>query len=912
VSNETDFEIRWYNKLQVRISATLLVMILLVIFAIIAIYHTLGNSLIEKQAYLKLTDARHRVIAALEYRTIQATSLVNSTAKVATKLPDADIYSTELVQQLIDHSESKHVIAGGGVFFEPFELYANNKRAGLFWERDQQGELQLHDGYNSPAGAGYHNEEWYVPVKYLPPGKVYWSRSYTDPHSLQSMVTVSAPVYRQDRHIGVTTIDLKLDGIQELLDEVTHEFGGYAIIVDRNGHFLSFPNENLAKYTQNTANDGSLPPLLNISELAENLTDFKPLVALLYQQADSSQRLAPERTKEWLSLANKLVTESNQIEAPEAKKIAATLLGLASPAGNLDMNERHLTLTQDHFLKETVFISVSTMPETYWQVVTVMPESAAKQEVAELFNLLFAIIIIAVLVAMALISFFFRFNLAQPLVLLILQLKTSIQDEHQTNLSIETKNKGEIGALAYWFNLRSKQLLESQSQTKHLAFYDALTGLPNRRMLLDRLEQQLAETKRRGYTGAALYIDLDHFKNLNDSLGHSVGDELLIKVGNRLGSCLRENDCIARIGGDEFVIVIASENNNHNESGLQAARVANRIIDSFSSPFNLSGNHYHITASIGITLFPIDHQGVEEVLKQADTAMYQAKNNGRNNYCFFETEMQHRVDERLRIQEELRHAIDANDLRLHYQPQVDAKGNCRSVEALVRWEHPVDGQISPAAFIPIAEESTLILPLGRWVLFEACRQISQWNEQGITLHHVAVNVSARQFQQDDFINEVKSALEQFNLLPQQLMLEITEGVILENTQEAIEKMNALKALGLSISMDDFGTGYSSLAYLKQLPLDQLKIDQSFVRDITTESNDAVLVETIISMAKHLGFDVIAEGVETEEQQQLLCEKGCFHYQGYYFSRPLTADGFAIYMGRGDLIEIPTFQSSSRL
>ena len=374
-----------------------------------------------------------------------------------------------------------------------------------------------------------------------------------------------------------------------------------------------------------------------------------------------------------------------------------------------------------------------------------------------------------------------------------------------------------------------------------------------------------------------------------------MGDELLVQVGRRLNHCLREEDTIARLGGDEFVVMANCDNSCPKQSIINAATVAGRVIDGLSKPFELSGNQHHVTASIGISLFPNEQQGVDEILKQADTAMYQAKSRGRNTFCFFESDMQQKADERLRIQKELRHAINADQLRLFYQPQLDADGTCRSAEALVRWFHPKNGMIPPMEFIPIAEESSLILALGGWVLFEACRQISCWNAQGITLHHVAVNVSPRQFQQSDFIEVVKSAIEQSDIRPEQLMLEITEGVILENTDDAITKMHALRALGVSISMDDFGTGYSSLTYLKKLPLDQLKIDQSFVQDITTEDRDVVIVQTIIAMAQHLGYEVIAEGVETQEQQLLLRSKGCLHYQGYYYSPPLEVGGFVEYL-----------------
>lgn len=899
MSTPKDFEIRWHNRLQFRVLAIFLGMFILAMLTIIIIANTLGENLIERQAYLKLSDAGHRVVSELESRTVQAASLADSIAKIGSNLPVDKSEFGNIIKQIMNHEGTRHLVAGGGVWPEPYKFRADRERDSFFWGRNPQGLLEFYNDYNEPGGMGYHHEEWYVPTKYLPPGEVYWSKSYTDPHSLQPMVTVSAPMIRQGQNIGVATIDLKLEGLRELLEEATREFGGYAFAVDRNGRFLSFPNNNLAKNLGTVVESGSLIPFINIEELAQRKIDFQPFMELLGHHADLLPSSLPGGGTQLISLANSLAAQSYQIEKPEALIIAATLLKSSDEVTHLDFDEQHTGLQQDYFLKEPVFVSITTMPGTYWQVVTVMPQSAARKDAVGLFNLLIGVTLVAVLATMALVWGLLRFNLTQPLIKLAEQLKHSFSDDDQVAPLIETRDRGELGALAHWFNLRSEQLLKSQKQIKHLAFYDALTDLPNRRLLMDRLSQKLAVTKRRGRRGALLFIDLDNFKDLNDSLGHSVGDELLIQVSRRLKFALREEDTIARLGGDEFVVMAACDDSCPRASVGNAAAVAERLIGEFSKPFDLSGTQHHISASIGISLFPNEQQDVEEILKQADTAMYQAKANGRNNFCFFETDMQQRADERLRIQEQLRHAITGNQLALFYQPQIDADGSCRSAEALVRWLHPEEGLIPPNEFIPIAEESSLILALGGWVLYEACRQISCWNVQGLKLQHVSVNVSPRQFQQSDFIDVVKSAIEQTNIRPEQLMLEITEGVVFENTEAAITKMHDLRALGVSISLDDFGTGYSSLTYLKKLPLDQLKIDQSFVRDVATEKRDAVIIESIISMAQQLGYEVIAEGVETEGQQMLLRSKGCLHYQGYYYSPPLEVSGFVEYMQQSE-------------
>ena len=883
------FIIKWNNSLQFRVLALFLLMFFLIFLLVLTLAKTVGEDLIQGHAYQKLENAGHAVIAELNSRVVMSTTLVTSMAKIAAALPAEDALLFSSIPSLMNQKGYSHLIAGGGVWPEPFKYRSDRERYSFFWGRNTKGILEFYDDYNLAAGVGYHNEEWYVPVKHLKANEVYWSKSYTDPHSLQPMVTVSAAITRDEQNIGVTTIDLKLEGLQELLKQATLGFGGYAFAIDRNGRFLSFPDDRLARNPDKTVADGSLIPFMTIDELAEKHSMFKPIVDLLLEKPIEHDISDLE---ELAHLAEKMASESYQIELPEARLIAAEMLcNNNSIHGHIYQHEESRDiLTEDHFLKEAAFVAVATMPDTFWRIVTVMPDSAARQEAVELFNLFLTVAMLAVIIAMFVVWLLLRRNLTLPLSQLARQIKNSVWDDEESGHLIETTDKGELGALAHFFNRRTEQFLEGQKQIKNLAFYDSLTGLPNRRMLLDRLRLKVAMANRNQTSGAILFLDLDNFKHLNDSLGHSTGDELLVKVGERLKKCMRSGDTVARIGGDEFVILITTERSTAQEAAMLSTTVASKIIDTLTAPFELFNNKYHITASIGISLFPQeDQEGFEDILKQADTAMYYSKSHGRNSFSFFEPEMQKHVNERLRILEDLRLAIENNELMLMYQPQVDANGSCSSVEALVRWNHPTEGMIFPGIFIPIVEESLLIIPFGKWILREACRQMHKWNTQGRSLDHISVNVSPRQFQQPGFLDEVRDAIIDFNIQPQQLMLELTEGVVMENTEEAIHKMQSLKSLGVRVSMDDFGTGYSSLTYLKQLPLDELKIDQSFVCDITDDPNDVVIVETIIAMASHLGYAVIAEGVETEEQLRILVNKGCKHFQGYFFSRPVQAE-----------------------
>lgn len=428
----------------------------------------------------------------------------------------------------------------------------------------------------------------------------------------------------------------------------------------------------------------------------------------------------------------------------------------------------------------------------------------------------------------------------------------------------------------------------AEKEIHDLAFYDPLTGLPNRRLLLDRLQHEIIAAKRHGRFGALFFLDLDHFKRLNDSLGHQVGDELLIQVAQRINTLLREEDTACRLGGDEFIVLVTGQGNSLDQATDHAALLGERIRDIINQSFMLQGSSHHFTTSIGISIFPDITDQPEAIIQQADTAMYRAKEHGRNSICFFRPSMQKLADQRLILEKEMREALRDDHFMLFYQPQVDQNGGLVSVEALIRWCNPEKGMISPADFIPVAEDTQLILPIGQWVLHEACRQIRRWDGENHPIGHVAVNVSSRQFRQADFVDQVKSALSEAEIDASRLMIELTEGVVIDNIEDTVNKMRALKSMGVGISIDDFGTGYSSLSYLKQLPISQLKIDQNFVRDIVSDPNDAIIVETIINMAQNLDLNVIAEGVETQAQMDFLLIKGCRHFQGYFFGRPAKA------------------------
>ncbi|GBL47483.1 diguanylate cyclase/phosphodiesterase [Sulfuriferula multivorans] len=421
-----------------------------------------------------------------------------------------------------------------------------------------------------------------------------------------------------------------------------------------------------------------------------------------------------------------------------------------------------------------------------------------------------------------------------------------------------------------------------EERLAHQSTHDALTGLPNRNLLKDRLEQAIAQTDRSEDSVALLFLDLDHFKLINDSLGHAAGDRMLLDVAERLRACVREGDTVSRHGGDEFVLVLREINQSHH-----VATICEKIFQTIADPFFIQGHSFHVTCSIGIALYPQDGPDTATLFKYADMALYQAKDHGRNHFQFFSSEMNERMQERVMLDEALRSAIANDELLLHYQPLVSlSTGQLVGLETLVRWQHPVFGMVSPVRFIPIAEESALIASISEWVLRKACQDIRTWIDQGLTGFQVAVNVSPRQFRDPRLADRIELVLAEYHINPGMLSLEITETVLMQDTASSEATLRQLKALGVDLALDDFGTGYSSLSYLKRFPFDRVKIDRSFVRDITTDADDAAISKAIISMAHSLGIRVVAEGVETAAQCQFLRRHRCDEMQGYYFSRPL--------------------------
>ncbi len=451
------------------------------------------------------------------------------------------------------------------------------------------------------------------------------------------------------------------------------------------------------------------------------------------------------------------------------------------------------------------------------------------------------------------------------------------------------------GLAVYFRDVTERKVAEKKIH--HLAFYDPLTELPNRQLLLDSLTQALADSAITAEFGALMFIDLDNFKVLNDTLGHPKGDLLLQKVAARLKACVRKTDTVARLGGDEFVVMLQNLGGEAEAAARKAQAVADKVLVTLREPYDLAGHQHYSTGSIGVTPFNARQQAdVSDLLKQADLAMYHAKNLGRNTVCFFDPAMQAIISASAALGADLRTGLREQQFVLHYQPQVDAQRRMVGVEALLRWQHPQRGVVNPSEFIPVAEETGLIVPLGHWVLEQACLQLALWSQSAKTAGlSMAVNVSVRQFRDPDFVDAVMALIKQTGIRPQKLKLELTESLLADRMEVTLAKMGTLKALGVTLALDDFGMGYSSLSYLNRLPLNQLKIDKSFVADVSSDPRDAAISRAIVFLAQSMGLEVMAEGVETEAQMQFLVAQGCGFFQGFLFSPPLPMAELDLFM-----------------
>ncbi|NRA82467.1 MAG: EAL domain-containing protein [Gammaproteobacteria bacterium] len=885
---------RWQNTIQFRFSLGVGITFLTMIAAIYWVVNVVAKDyLIQKNQQLT-EETGSLIVSELSRQISIAETLTRTLAQAGENLPkDPDLYH-KIIPNILNIQGYQEFVAGGGIWPEPGQFNPDKKQRSFFWARDSSGQLQFLAQYNQPDSAGYHNQEWYVPARYTNPGECIWSKSYMDPYSFEPMVTCTVAMFKQQQFVGSATVDIKLQKLQSFLQKGSAKLGGYAFAVDRNNKFLSYPDLQLTKIISHQENNQT-KEFITANALAKKDDSFSPIASILEainRKFVNSLNLSEQK------LAQKISQDSYQITAKEALLIAANLSVL--PDNALSQNKIVSMMTpNDLLLNEPAIISVFLIPNTMWKIVIVTPQRLAVASAERVANLVLAMIITIMIIAAGIGFIQFRRTLIIPVYQMVNQFQDSPPDQNlaATRLLGEDR-KDEFGLLAYHFNqstreldrknyalqLQIKERKQAEEQLKYLALHDPLTNLPNRLLFQDRLEQAISQAKRHHNKFAVLFMDLDNFKIINDTQGHEVGDQLLIQVAQRINTTDRKSDTVARLGGDEFAFIV-----NELQSPNDAMNFAQRLIQMFNLPIITTDHDITIGTSIGITIYPDDATTSRELLRNADIAMYQAKEDGRNTSRFFVNEMNIKLQENKQLLSDLTVSLVNNDFELYYQPLFDLISNeMVGAEALIRWHHPTKGMIPPLQFISVAEQSGLINELGDWVLSQTCLQIKTFIACGLPPFRIAINISPVQFRRKNFLQQTLKILESHGVESRYLELEITEGMVMDNVDEAIATMQALHDAGFKLSIDDFGTGYSSLSYLKRFPIQKVKIDRSFISDIEHDDDSKAITIAIIQMSHTLGLQVLAEGVENEQQLNILQQEKCDFVQGYFKGRPMPA------------------------
>jgi diguanylate cyclase (GGDEF)-like protein len=874
--------------------------------------------LISKNKEL-IDETGSRIVSEISLGISIAETLTRNLAAAGETLPKDPQLFYNVIPQMLDIKENQKFIAGGGVWPEPQLFTAGLARRSFFWGRDSVGKLQYFDQYNDVESTGYHNEEWYVPGRYSKQGECLWSKSYMDPYTLAPMVTCTVAMFNQNSFLGNATVDVSLQQLKSILRKGSAKLSGYAYAVDRNNKFLSFPDDQLTKIT-NRDNNNLTQEYITVNKLAEKQALFQPIASILTKINESFILGLSDDNK---LLAASIAKQSEQISAVDAKLMVANMSVLRNTVSPHNSETISMISQQDSILGEPVNVSVFIIPKTLWKVIVVTPQQVAINSASKVVDVIL-ILLITILIIAAFFGFIYcRRSLIRPIYQMVKQLQQPLSEGDNTQTEfLDDRRKDEFGLLAYHFNqakmtldsnnrnlkLQINERKQAEQQLKHLALHDPLTGLPNRLLFQDRLKQAIAFSKRQQHKFAVFFMDLDNFKIINDTMGHDAGDELLIQVALILTGAGRDTDTVARLGGDEFAFII-----NKIDTLEDAITVAQRINKLLKKPIKVNGNAINMGSSIGITIYPDDAENSEELLCNADIAMYQAKDDGRNTIRFFTCEMNAKLQRNKEILNDLAESLTQGEFELYYQPLFAIDDNSLvGAEALIRWHHPEKGMIPPDQFITVAEQSGLINELGDWVLAQACREINTFADVGIQGIRVAINISPVQFRRKDFLQHMLLILDQYNISTNCIELEITEGAVMYNVDQAIETMQALHDAGFQLAMDDFGTGYSSLSYLKRFPIQKVKIDRSFISDLENDEDSKSIARAIIQMSHSLGLDVLAEGVETQAQLQYLHDEKCDYVQGYYTGRPMPASEFIKKFSVSELKAELTKPSSSAL
>lgn len=979
-------EVPFRRSLQAKVLVGVLLGLAMMLAAVLLVFYAHGYDLLLERERELATSATQRLAGEVGQQLALAEGLAAALANAGERLPRDAALWRDLLPHLIDMEQRASLIAGGGLWPEPNEFTAGVERRSFFWGRDASGNLRFYDDYNAADGPGYHQEEWYVPARHQREGRCYWSRSYHDPYTGEPMVTCTVPMRSEGRFTGVSTIDLRLSGLQSFLAERGTALHGYAFAIDRNGVFITLPPGARSGTQAGTQRS------TGVDDLGGSHPRFAALAAFLKQGQDlpEDSAIAP--------IASAIDAASPAIDAAEARRIAVQLRADRGDVGEI----RQAMLDDDAFLGEPVLATSLRFPAARWQLVVVQPARLVREAVQSVMRQVAGTMSLAIICVMAVAGWLVRRALVMPIRRMAGQLTGSVPSAREHRIDIPTRD--ELGLLAARFNTYAEQLEHSEAelrasaeqfravtrlahdaliqvddqgqvhslnqageqmfgwrerevlgagfdrllpwdprvdgdnasagsraatrvlelsahrrdgsefpaevsvsywrgphrglyniqvrdvterrraeeQVRLLATHDTLTGLPNRTLFNDRLQQAVEHSLRNGSLIAVMFLDLDHFKLANDSLGHAVGDALLRAVALRLMAAVTAGATVARLGGDEFAVLLP----DIGDPGV-AAQAAGTLITALDEPFVIAGHRMQVGASVGVTLCPNDDRDADQLLRKADLAMYHAKGEGRNTFRFYTERLHEELLERRATLDELGQAIGAQQFVLHYQPVIDARsGELHALEALIRWKHPTRGLLSPEHFVPLCESSGLILPIGQWVLRQALQDAAAWQRAGYAPVTMAVNLSLAQFRDPALADGVQRALAEFGVDANQVELELTETVLMHDHDHAIALMQRLRALGIGLTVDDFGTGYSSLAYLKRFPVQKLKIDKSFVNGVARDSESATICRSVIGLGHNLGLKLVAEGVEGEDDLEFVRSQGCDYAQGYLFGAPM--------------------------
>lgn len=836
---------------------------------------------LESDSSKHVTGMGNAIVAELVHKTSLVKSLAENLAASVASVPYSDTLYHQLLPELISSSHTNGLVAGGGVWPEPYAVDPKRQRNSYFWGKDSKEKLVFYNDYNLPEGMGYHNEEWYVPARYLAPQTGYWSRSYTDPFSKQPMVTCTSPIYKQGQFIGAATIDMKLDGLQALLSNESKNIGGYSFLIDQNNKFITFPDN---QYIEKSGHSD----LLNITELASNQPVFSKLAKKLLAISKHTSKLPSEDALFHHSMAIYFDENSYQISSSQAKIIATSVINPLKDSLNNSYLLDNFQLDNDLFLHEKVHVSVFHVPEAYWKLVVVTPTSTNLIAVSNIIKNALKQTFVPTIFTMLVFFLFIHWFFIHPLIRISQHLRHNASNPKEEKL-LEGFGSGDFGKLAELYNRKTtiiksslNEISQSNSQLKIQATYDDLTGAYNRRTFEKMIEEILLADERDDY--AIFYLDIDQFKVINDTAGHIAGDQLLKEISICIKNTLRDNDILARLGGDEFAMII------HARTVDSSLAIADRIRLAIAAyRFNWQGQFFSVTSSIGIVHLSTLKADKQTVLSCVDSACYAAKEAGRNRNHLYLPEDDN-ISARLGEMESLvalRKAIDENRLFIEYQLIKHIKGSSSSgFEALVRMKGLDGNTIYPNYFMPAAERYNATWDVDKWVIENTIAEFKILKQE-FDVGFCSINLTADALNHDQVLTVIKDSLIKNDIEGCFFCFEITETSAIASIDLARKTIIAIRALGSRVSLDDFGTGMSSYGYLKELPVDYLKIDGVFVKNIENDAIDHAFVKSISDIAMAMNIDTVAEWVENKDIVSTLKAIGVGYAQGFGISKPMS-------------------------